>query len=43
MALGYDIDIYAIATSAVDLETDEAIQQIIRGPQFQEVTMLTIA
>ncbi|KAG8854878.1 hypothetical protein FRB96_007278 [Tulasnella sp. 330] len=31
------------ATSAVDLQTDEAIQDIIRGPQFQGVTMLTIA
>ncbi|KAG9121358.1 hypothetical protein FRC07_002714, partial [Ceratobasidium sp. 392] len=31
------------ATSAVDLETDKAIQQIIRGPQFKEITTLTIA
>ncbi|KAG8992893.1 hypothetical protein FRB94_011203 [Tulasnella sp. JGI-2019a] len=31
------------ATSAVDLQTDEAIQDIIRGPVFQGVTMLTIA
>ncbi|KAI0065635.1 metal resistance protein YCF1 [Artomyces pyxidatus] len=31
------------ATSAVDLETDRAIQEIIRGPQFQDVTILTIA
>ncbi|EPQ56430.1 multidrug resistance-associated ABC transporter [Gloeophyllum trabeum ATCC 11539] len=31
------------ATSAVDLDTDKAIQDIIRGPQFAEVTMLTIA
>ncbi|KAI0080155.1 metal resistance protein YCF1 [Panus rudis PR-1116 ss-1] len=31
------------ATSAVDLETDKAIQEIIRGPQFEDVTMLTIA
>ncbi|TFY72025.1 hypothetical protein EVG20_g1007 [Dentipellis fragilis] len=31
------------ATSAVDLETDHAIQEIIRGPQFADVTMLTIA
>jgi len=31
------------ATSAVDLQTDEAVQEIIRGPQFQGVTMLTIA
>ncbi|TCD67602.1 hypothetical protein EIP91_012232 [Steccherinum ochraceum] len=31
------------ATSAVDLETDKAIQTIIRGPQFEDVTMFTIA
>ncbi|KAI0731222.1 metal resistance protein YCF1 [Earliella scabrosa] len=31
------------ATSAVDLDTDKAIQEIIRGPQFAHVTMLTIA
>ncbi|KAA1470346.1 P-loop containing nucleoside triphosphate hydrolase protein [Dentipellis sp. KUC8613] len=31
------------ATSAVDIETDHAIQEIIRGPQFADVTMLTIA
>ncbi|THH19236.1 hypothetical protein EW146_g1884 [Bondarzewia mesenterica] len=31
------------ATSAVDLETDKAIQEIIRGPQFEHVTMLIIA
>ena len=31
------------ATSAVDLETDQAIQDIIHGPQFTGVTMLTIA
>jgi len=31
------------ATSAVDLETDKAIQEIIRGPAFADVTMLTIA
>ncbi|KAF7790028.1 hypothetical protein EIP86_000976 [Pleurotus ostreatoroseus] len=31
------------ATSAVDLETDKNIQEIIRGPQFADVTMLTIA
>lgn len=31
------------ATSAVDLETDRNIQEIIRGPQFADVTMLTIA
>ncbi len=31
------------ATSAVDLETDKAIQDIIRGPQFKSVTMLIIA
>ncbi|GAB1525242.1 hypothetical protein RhiTH_008400 [Rhizoctonia solani] len=31
------------ATSAVDLETDKAIQEIIRGPLFKGVTTLTIA
>ncbi|KAG9104389.1 hypothetical protein FRC06_002943 [Ceratobasidium sp. 370] len=31
------------ATSAVDLETDKAIQDIIRGPQFKGITTLTIA
>ncbi|TFY83303.1 hypothetical protein EWM64_g713 [Hericium alpestre] len=31
------------ATSAVDLETDQAIQDIIRGELFAHVTMLTIA
>jgi len=31
------------ATSAVDLQTDLAIQEIIRGKQFSGVTMLTIA
>ncbi|KAH9946530.1 metal resistance protein YCF1 [Amylocystis lapponica] len=31
------------ATSAVDLDTDKAIQDIIRGPQFADVTLLTIA
>ncbi|KAJ7583390.1 ABC transporter type 1, transmembrane domain-containing protein [Mycena floridula] len=31
------------ATSAVDLDTDKAIQDIIRGPAFENVTILTIA
>lgn len=31
------------ATSAVDLDTDRAIQEIIRGPAFADVTILTIA
>lgn len=31
------------ATSAVDLDTDKAIQEIIRGPDFTDVTLLTIA
>ena len=31
------------ATSAVDLDTDKAIQEIIRGPDFVDVTLLTIA
>lgn len=32
-----------LATSAVDLDTDKAIQEIIRGPAFKNVTILTIA
>jgi ABC-type multidrug transport system fused ATPase/permease subunit len=32
-----------IATSAVDLDTDRGIQEIIRGPAFADVTMLVIA
>jgi ABC-type multidrug transport system fused ATPase/permease subunit len=31
------------ATSSIDLETDEAVQQILRGPDFKGVTTLTIA
>ncbi|KAL4067103.1 P-loop containing nucleoside triphosphate hydrolase protein [Scleroderma yunnanense] len=31
------------ATSAVDLDTDREIQEIIRGPIFKDVTILTIA
>ncbi|KAF5351559.1 hypothetical protein D9758_007167 [Tetrapyrgos nigripes] len=31
------------ATSAVDLDTDQAIQAIIRGPAFTDVTIVTIA
>jgi len=31
------------ATSAVDLDTDKAIQEIIHGPAFADVTILTIA
>ncbi|KAG8965978.1 hypothetical protein FRC03_012713 [Tulasnella sp. 419] len=31
------------ATSAVDVQTEQAIQEIIHGPQFEGVTMLTIA
>ncbi|KAF8638952.1 hypothetical protein AX16_010426 [Volvariella volvacea WC 439] len=31
------------ATSAVDLDTDQAIQEIIRGPAFGNMTILTIA
>ncbi|XP_006462121.1 hypothetical protein AGABI2DRAFT_151707 [Agaricus bisporus var. bisporus H97] len=32
-----------LATSAVDLDTDHAIQEIIRGPAFDKVTIFTIA
>ena len=32
-----------LATSAVDLETDKSIQEIICGPQFKHTTILTIA
>lgn len=31
------------ATSSIDLETDEAVQDILRGPDFAGVTTLTIA
>jgi hypothetical protein len=31
------------ATSAVDLDTDKAIQDIMNGPEFSEVTVITIA
>ncbi|KAG8760180.1 hypothetical protein FRC11_000794 [Ceratobasidium sp. 423] len=31
------------ATSAIDLETDKAIQEIVRGPAFKGITTLTIA
>jgi len=34
---------FVLATSAVDLDTDKAIQEIIRGPDFADVTLLTIA
>jgi ABC-type multidrug transport system fused ATPase/permease subunit len=30
------------ATSAVDLETDQNIQDVIRGEAFKDVTILTI-
>ena len=36
-------DVPTAATSAVDLDTDHAIQEIIRGPLFDDVTILTIA
>jgi len=36
-------DPLVLATSAVDLDTDKAIQEIIRGPDFSDVTLLTIA
>lgn len=31
------------ATSAVDLDTEKVIQEIVRGPDFADVTLLTIA
>lgn len=31
------------ATSSIDLETDEAVQQILRGPDFKGVTTLTVS
>ncbi|GMK60092.1 hypothetical protein CspeluHIS016_0903090 [Cutaneotrichosporon spelunceum] len=31
------------ATSSIDLETDDAVQEILRGPDFAGVTTLTIA
>jgi hypothetical protein len=36
-------NLLVLATSAVDLDTDKAIQEIIRGPDFADVTLLTIA
>lgn len=30
------------ATSSIDLETDEAVQQILRGPDFHNVTTITV-
>lgn len=30
------------ATSSIDLETDEAVQQILRGPDFKHVTTITV-
>lgn len=30
------------ATSSIDLETDEAVQQILRGPDFKDVTTITV-
>ena len=32
-----------LATSSVDLDTDQAIQSIIRGPVFKDITIVTIA
>lgn len=31
------------ATSSIDLETDEAVQQILRGPDFKDVTTITVS
>lgn len=31
------------ATSSIDLETDEAVQQILRGPDFHGVTTITVS
>ena len=39
----YSVLTRCAATSAVDLDTDRAIQEIIRGPLFDDVTILTIA
>ncbi|KAG8819292.1 hypothetical protein FRC19_009973 [Serendipita sp. 401] len=41
--IGSLIILLVAATSAVDPHTDAAIQGIITGPDFQDVTMLTIA
>ena len=30
------------ATSSIDLETDEAVQQILRGPDFKGITTITV-
>lgn len=44
LSLGYDITFECyLATSAIDLDTDKAVQDILRGPQFKNTTILTIA
>ena len=35
--------IRVLATSAVDLDTDKAIQDIMSGSEFSDVTVITIA
>ncbi len=35
--------LYEQATSSIDLETDEAVQRILRGSDFKGVTTITIA
>jgi hypothetical protein len=38
------IDVLTVsATSAVDLDTDKAIQDIMSGSEFSDVTVITIA
>jgi hypothetical protein len=41
--LFYPLTLALPATSAVDVETDRAIQEIIRGPSFADVTMFIVA
>ena len=38
------VDVLVVsATSAVDLDTDKAIQDIMSGSEFSDVTVITIA
>lgn len=39
----YQSSFFCLATSSVDLDTDNAIQEVIRGPQLKSVTMFIIA
>ena len=40
---GWCNTLFLKATSAVDLDTDKAIQEIMSGSEFSDVTVITIA